>query len=154
MTQNLLFQYCQKIVVFRNDDTEVLLCKRKWEADYDGVFSFIGGKMEVTDESILAWVQREKNEEVGKDVKLSILKEFHSVTFFRKKDGNSMILPHYYANYLWWEILINDEYSEYRWVRIEDLEGFEPKVETVPDMVKKLLHLKKSLGESIEYVQI
>jgi len=45
-------------------------------------------------------VQREKNEEVGEDVKLSILKEYHPVVFFRKKDGNSMILPHYYANYL------------------------------------------------------
>ena len=45
-----LFQYCQKIAVLSNDRTSVLLCRRRGEADYDGVFSFIGGKLEVTDE--------------------------------------------------------------------------------------------------------
>jgi hypothetical protein len=110
--------------------------------------------MEVTDETIIQWVQREKNEEVGEDVKLEILKDFHPVTFFRKKDGNSMILPHYYAKYLGWEIKLNDEYSEYQRVKVEDLDTFEPKIHTIPDMVKKLLHLKKSLGETAQYVNI
>lgn len=132
----------------------MLLCKRKGEQDFDGVFSFIWGKMEVTDESIVAWVQREKNEEVGEGVKLSILAEYHPVSFFRKKDGNSMILPHYYAKYLEGEIKINEEYSEYQRVKVEELEAFEPKIRTIPEMVKKVLHLKKVLGNSIEYVNI
>jgi ADP-ribose pyrophosphatase YjhB (NUDIX family) len=49
-----------------------LLAKRKGEADFDGVFSFIGGKMETTDETLLAGMQREKNEEVGDEVRLRI----------------------------------------------------------------------------------
>jgi hypothetical protein len=47
--ENLLFQYCQKIVVYSQDGQSVLLCKRKGEADFDSVFSFIGGKMERSD---------------------------------------------------------------------------------------------------------
>ena len=59
------FQYCQKIVVLSKDRTKVLLCKRKGEADYDGIFSFIGGKMETTDISIIEGLKREKDEETG-----------------------------------------------------------------------------------------
>jgi len=62
-----LFQYCQKIVVYSEDEASVLLCKRKGEADYDGDFSFIGGKMELSDKDFVAGLRREKNEEVGQD---------------------------------------------------------------------------------------
>lgn len=154
MSQHLLFQYCQKIVVFRNNDTEILLCKRKWEQDYDGIFSFIGGKMEVTDENMIQWVKREKDEEVWEDVRLEVLADFHPVTFFKKKDGNSMLLPHYYARYLSWEVKLNDEYSEYKRVKIEDLDSFEPKIHTIPEMVTKLLRLKRALGNTIDYIVI
>jgi len=41
----------------------VLLAKRAGEADYDGTWSFIGGKMETTDATLVAGMQREKNEE-------------------------------------------------------------------------------------------
>jgi len=49
MMPNYNFQYCQKIVVYSADGKNVLLCKRKGESDFDEVFSFIGGKMEVED---------------------------------------------------------------------------------------------------------
>ena len=65
MSSTLLFQYCQKLVVLSTDKQSVLLAQRKGEADYDGVFSFIGGKLETTDESLLAGMRREKNEEIG-----------------------------------------------------------------------------------------
>ena len=52
MSSASLFQYCQKLIVLSEDKTQVLLAKRKGEADYDGVYSFIGGKMETTDESM------------------------------------------------------------------------------------------------------
>ena len=35
------FQICQKIVVFSKDHTKVLLCKRKGEPDFNGIFSKI-----------------------------------------------------------------------------------------------------------------
>ena len=55
-----LFQNCQKIVVFKDNNTKVLLAKRKGENDFEGVYSFIGGKMETTDDSIIKGIQREK----------------------------------------------------------------------------------------------
>jgi ADP-ribose pyrophosphatase YjhB (NUDIX family) len=91
------FQYCQKIVVFSQDFTKVLLCKRKDEADYNGVYSFIGGKMEATDEDIITAIQREKNEEVGENFKVKIYTEFSNNLIFKKKSGDYMILPHYLA---------------------------------------------------------
>ena len=109
------FQYCQKIIILSKDRTKVLLCKRNGEADYDGVFSFIGGKMETTDESIVKGIEREKNEEVGKDFKINLYKKFSLNMLFRKKDGNAMVLPHYLAIYESGEVDLNkDEYSEYK----------------------------------------
>ena len=109
--------------------------------------------MEVTDESIIQGVQREKNEEIGESVKLELLTDYTSATFFRKKDGNSMILPHYYANYIGGEIKLNDEYSDYKRIKVSELDAFEPKINTIPEMVAKLLLLKKSLREA-RYVRI
>ncbi|MGW5517148.1 NUDIX domain-containing protein [Nocardia africana] len=47
----------------------VLLARRKGEADYDGVYSLIGGKIETTDSSILDAIRREKNEGIGNAAK-------------------------------------------------------------------------------------
>ena len=82
------FQYCQKIVVLSHDKNKVLLCKRKGEADYDGTFSFIGGKMETTDTSIIAGLKREKDEEVGSDFQIQIYPKFSHNLLFQKKDGS------------------------------------------------------------------
>lgn len=49
-----------------------------------------------------------------------------------------MVLPHYYARFLGGKININAEYSEYRWVSIEDLDKFEPKIDTVAPIVKSI----------------
>jgi ADP-ribose pyrophosphatase YjhB (NUDIX family) len=135
-----LFQYCQKIVVISHDYKSALLCKRRWEADYDGVFSFIGGKMETTDDGIIAGLKREKDEEVGENFKVKIFPTLSYNTFFRKKDGNAMILPHYLALYIEWEIMLSEEYSEYRWIEIEKLADFEPKIPNIPEVITQLLN--------------
>jgi NADH pyrophosphatase NudC (nudix superfamily) len=147
------FQYCQKIMVFSKDRTQILLCKRKGEADYDGIFSAIGGKMEVTDESILAGLQREKNEEVGEDFKVRIYPTYSHNLLFRKKDGNSMILPYYMAIYESGEVKLNEEYSEYRWVSLDELDAFEPKIDCIPEEVRFLKRLQVIQEES-EFVLI
>jgi ADP-ribose pyrophosphatase YjhB (NUDIX family) len=141
------FQYCQKIVVFSQDFTKVLLCKRKDEADYNGVYSFIGGKMEATDEDIITAIQREKNEEVGENFKVKIYTEFSNNLIFKKKSGDYMILPHYLAIHVGGDIQLNEEYSEYQWVNITDLEQFEPKIKNIPESVNKLLKLKTIMGD-------
>ena len=70
---NLLFQYCQKIIVLSKDRRAVLLAKRKGEADYDGTYSFIGGKMVTSDKTIIDGIKREKDEEIGRATIVKIL---------------------------------------------------------------------------------
>jgi len=135
-TDTTHFQYCQKLVVLSDDRQRVLLAKRKGEADYDGTFSFIGGKLETTDESLLAGMQREKNEEVGPSVKLRILAEETYNLLFRKKDGNTMVIPHIAALYVSGDIELNDEYSEYQWVPLSELVDFEPKIANIPQLAR------------------
>lgn len=137
------FQYCQKIVVFSKDVKSVLLCERKGENDYDGVYSFIGGKMEHKDESLVDGLRREKNEEVGEKFKIEIYPLFATSVLFRKKSSDLMVLPHYYARYLEGEINLNEEYSDFQWVAIDGLEIFEPKIPSIPGMVNNILKLTK-----------
>jgi len=136
MQSNLLFQYCQKIVVLSPDRKSVLLAKRKGEADYNGTYSFIGGKMETTDNTITDGIKREKDEEIGVATIINILPNETYNVLFRKSDGNSMILPHIAAIFRSGEIILSDEYSDFKWVPIEELDTFEPKIENVPVLVK------------------
>lgn len=136
------FQVCQKIVVFSQDRKSILLCKRKGEADYDGVFSFIGGKMEAGDTDLVQSLKREKSEEAGESFVIRILPTYTVNLFFVKKDGSRMILPHYYALHESGEVVLNDEYSEYQWVAIDGIDSFEPKIPTIPDAARQLMRLQ------------
>lgn len=104
--------------------------------------------METTDKSILAGLQREKNEEVGTSFKIKIYPIYSINHFFIKKDGNRMIVPHYYAIYSSGEVNINEEYSEYKWVPITELKNFEPKIPTIPSVVDNFLKISKSFSDS------
>ena len=137
------FQYCQKIVVYSKDFQSILLCKRKSEEDYNGVYSFIGGKLETTDKDIIAGLKREKDEELGANFKINLLPTFTTNVHFVKADGNSMILPHYYAVHDSGEIDLGEEYSDYKWVKIKELESFEPKIPNITEITNKLLSLPK-----------
>lgn len=128
-----LFQYCPKLVVFSADKESVLLAKRKGEADYDGTYTFIGGKVETTDADLLAGMNREKNEEVGPDFKIKLLPNESRNLLFRKKDGNAMVIPHHPALHVTGEIKLSDEYSEFKWVPLAELDAFEPKVANIPE---------------------
>ena len=78
------FQYCPKIIVISKNKTNVLLCKRKGERDYDEVFSFAGGKMETADASIAEGIKREKNEELGENFKVKLFQTFSLNILFRQ----------------------------------------------------------------------
>lgn len=137
------FQYCQKLIIFSEDWSKVLLAKRQGEANYDGAFSFIGGKMEISDEIIIAGLKREKDEEIGASAKVSVYPLATNNLLFRKADGSAMILPHYLARFTGGDITLNpQEYSEYRWVAIEDLPALEPKIDNIPTMTAWALALK------------
>lgn len=147
MNDPTLFQYCQKLVVFRANDTQVLLAQRKGEADYNATYSFIGGKLEVSDAGILDGLQREKDEEIGSAVKLKVFYTYSYNEYFIKSNGSHVILPHYYAQYLEGEVLLSDEYADYIWVAVSELTKFEPKIENIPHVVTQLLRLKAVLAE-------
>lgn len=135
-TDTTLFQYCQKLIVLSGDKQSVLLAKRKGEADYDGTFTFIGGKMETTDDSLLAGMRREKNEEIGPDARVNVLADETRNLLFRKKDGNAMVIPHVASVFAGGDIRLSDEYSEYRWVPLTELDAFEPKIDNIPELTR------------------
>lgn len=145
-----LFQYCQKLVILSADRSKVLLAKRKGEADYDGVYSFVGGKMEITDPSFVEGMKREKNEEIGPQTKVKAIPDESCYNWmFTKKDGNVIILPHIACVFQSGEIELNkEEYSEYAWVPISDLAGFEPKIDNITDVTNRALERLNSIDES------
>ncbi|MEV7146626.1 NUDIX domain-containing protein [Streptomyces sp. NPDC093084] len=137
----MAFQYCPKIAVFSADGGSIFLCRRKGEADYDGVFSLIGGKMEHSDRSIVDALRREKTEEVGESFKIRILPHFSVDVMFVKADGSHMILPHHYALHVDGDPELNEEYSESTWVPLKDLASFEPKIDNITWISAKLARL-------------
>ncbi len=136
MSETTHFQYCQKLVVIDPATDSVLLARRTGEADYDGIYSLIGGKMETTDSSILDAIRREKEEEIGTAAIVLLAEDVSYNVLFTKKDGNSMVLPHFYAEYEGGEITLNDEYSDYLWMPTRQLHSFEPMIETIPEAVR------------------
>jgi 8-oxo-dGTP pyrophosphatase MutT (NUDIX family) len=148
------FQYCQKLVVFSEDWGSVLLARRQGEADYDGTFAFIGGKMETGDKSIIAGLKREKDEEIGAAAKVRVYPQATNNLLFQKADGSSIILPHYLAQYVGGKITLNaDEYSEFRWVELADLPALESKIENIPAMAAWALALKQ-FAKPEDFVEI
>ena len=135
MNQQYLFEYCQKLVIFDKKLEKVFLSKRTNEADYEGTYSFIGGKMEITDEGIVAGLKREKDEEVGSGFRVLAEASHTYNVLFTKSSGQKMILPHYAAVYDGGAVNLSDEYSDFTWVLVSDLENFEPKIPNIPEMV-------------------
>lgn len=135
MKNDLLFQYCQKVVLFNKNLTAVLLARRKDEQDFEGTFSLIGGKLEKKDGGLIEGLRREKNEEIGRSSKVKICPFISYNIFYQKKDGSGMILPHYLGIYESGPIRLSSEYSEYAWVPIRNISAFEPKINTVPEAV-------------------
>lgn len=147
MNQKYAFQYCQKLVVFSSDMKKLFFARRTGEADYNGAFAFIGGKMETSDQSIIEGLKREKDEEVGKQVKIKVYPYSTFNALYTKKDGNKMILPHYLAYYVGGTIKLNpEEYSEYAWIPVNAVADLEPKVENVVEAAAWAVALSKTVA--------
>ena len=81
--------------------------------------------------------------------KIKLYPNFNSTISFTKKDGNYMLLPHYYAQFLGGEIELNqNEYSDFKWVFINELANFEPKIPSVIPIIKQLLQIIPIIKES------
>jgi len=139
MSQNL-FHYCAKFVVFDPTFTQILLCKRKWEADFNEIFSFPWGKIENSDGDIRKGMQREKNEELWDKCFIRLYKDFCRFAYYVKNDGNHMILPHHICVFEGGEIQINEEYSGYKRIEIDQLdESWLNIIPTVVPIIQSLL---------------
>lgn len=132
------------MIVFNQDFSAVLLAKRQGEQDYDGVFAFIGGKLETTDGGLIEGLRREKDEEIGADARVSVLPTMTHNIYFQKKDGHHMILPHYVSRYDGGEITISEEYFEYQWVDVDELEAFAPKIDNIPSLVNWAIRIARA----------
>jgi NADH pyrophosphatase NudC (nudix superfamily) len=144
-----LIQYCQKLVVFNDARDAILLAKRRGEKDFDGIFSLIGGKMEITDGDIISGIRREKIEEIGTSACVLVYPQISWNVSYVKNDGQAMILPHYFAVYRGGEIKLNpEEYSEYAWVALEALANFEPKIASIPEAVEATLKIASIIDEA------
>lgn len=151
---NLFFHYCPKLIVFSKDKKSVLLARRAGEADYDGAYTFIGGKSETTDGGLVAGLQREKNEEIGPDAKLKVcyMMSCYQV-WYTKKNGNSMILPHHIAIYQGGDMQLNPgEYDDYKWVPIEHIDEYDH-IATTPPAVRAALRYMPQLTDD-DFVEI
>jgi 8-oxo-dGTP pyrophosphatase MutT (NUDIX family) len=149
------FQYCPKLVLLSKDKESVFLAKRFGEQDYDGVFTFIGGKTETTDESLVAGLRREKNEEIGEGARVKICWTMSCYqVLFRKKDGNAMVIPHHVAIFEGGEIALNpEEYAAYKWISIAEFEAFEPKIANQVEAVREAERLLTILTDK-DFVSI
>lgn len=144
-----LFQYCPKLVIFDKKFSSVLLCQRKWEADFDQTYSFAWWKVETSDGDIWTGMQREKNEELGTQCRIQLYKDFCSFAYYVKKDGNHMILPHHLCVFLEGIIELSSEYSQYQRVPVNELEGSSLSlIPSVPPMVHKMLWFTTNLALS------
>lgn len=152
MRDPTLFQYCPKLVLFSADKKSVLLAKRKGEADYDGTYTFIGGKVETTDSDLVGGMKREKDEEIGAATTVALLPNESRNLLFRKKDGNAMVIPHHATIFVSGDIQLSDEYSDYQWVPLDELDAFEPKVPNIPEMTEWALN--KLSGPDLQLVEI
>lgn len=132
------FQYCQKLVVLSNDLSKVLVAKRQGEQDYNGVYAYIGGKMEHTDSTFIEGIKRERDEEVGSNFKIKLFPTYIITKEYLKKDGSYMILPHYLCIHQEGEIELNEEYSEYKWINLDELESHENLIENIPELTLKM----------------
>jgi hypothetical protein len=104
--------------------------------------------MEITDSSIVDGLEREKNEEVGKDFKVLVDVDASKNIYFTKNDGQKMILPHYAAIFKGGSVNLSNEYSEYAWIKLLDLKQLEPKVETIPICVDWALEVLKTVTKT------
>jgi ADP-ribose pyrophosphatase YjhB (NUDIX family) len=135
------------MVILSKDQNSILLCKRKDESDYNETFTFPGGKMKTSDESIMAGVRREKDEELGENFKIKMLTTYTTNLLFKKSNGKYMIIPHLLATHQEGEIKLSDEYSEYKWVTMNDLNEFEPKIKNIPEIIQTLNRLAQTTTE-------
>jgi NADH pyrophosphatase NudC (nudix superfamily) len=148
MNDPTLYQVPQKVILFSKDRSAVFLARRKGEHDYNGIYTFIGGKLEKTDGEILRGLKREKDEEIGMNVKLLICPTSSYNVYYVKTDGNHTLVPHYYAEFQSGKITLSDEYDDYKWVAVDEFSTFEPKIHNMTDIVEWALRLRSVLAET------
>ena len=111
------------------------------------MFAFVGGKMDADEVSILDSLKREKDEEIGEDVKIKVFLNFCENFFFIRESGKPIMMSFYFGVYEDGKINLNDEHLEYKWVKIDELKEFEPKIFDIEEKAKKMLKLDKIIRE-------
>lgn len=132
------YQYCIKFVIFNIECNKILLCKRKWENDFNNTYSFAGWKLENSDKDIWIWASREKTEELWNNCRIEVYKELAISQYYIKNNWVHMILSHHFCIFLWGLIRLGEEYESYKWFNLDQIWEDKNIVPTIPFIVKKM----------------
>ena len=140
--------------IIYNDGQEFLITKRSMgEEQWPGRWSVPGGKLSKEDYvhtplthknqwyyALTDTLKREVKEEVG----LTVGKpEYLLDLIFLRKSGIPTVVLSFFAEYLGGDVRLDDEHSEYAWVRAEDLsnydliEGVDHEIKLVDEILRK-----------------
>ena len=104
------------VVIIPNKNLEVLILKRSSKCSYPGKWNFIGGKIELG-ETTKEGAKREVLEEAGIEVS--------DLEFILSKKTNKFFISFFVAYNFEGNVIINDESTEYKWVKIYHLNQYE-----------------------------
>jgi 8-oxo-dGTP pyrophosphatase MutT (NUDIX family) len=126
--------------VIRNPEGKYLVLKRsEKEVAYPGYWSFPGGKSE-DNETIQETLEREALEEAGLRIngRKILLKE----TSFMRPDGQTVKLLSYLCFADHFDVIINENFTDFRWISIDELAGL--KHAGIDEELKKAEEIYKS----------
>lgn len=128
-------QQCVSTIIL-NKNQEVLFCKRSMEEDFmPGVWDIPGGGLE-EGEDLIQGLKREVSEECGMEVEIGdeISKSSYIMHDIQRIETT------YLASAITTDVKLNNEHTEFRWVRIEDFESL-----GVTDYVMNILNNYKAI---------
>jgi len=121
-------------LIIINKKKEILLLKRSpHKKSYPNRWNFISGKIE--DESPIECANREIIEELGAEFKFELINKGDSF-IDKQEEGEWEVYPFTYM-FISGRIKINDEHSEYKWIKQTELNSYD----IVPGTLEDLKHV-------------
>ena len=117
--------------IIQNEDSQILITRRKKGKHLEGMWEFPGGKIEKneTDQECL-------EREILEELSINVSTQNHFVDVNHDYSTKKILLKSYIAKYVSGQISLTD-HDKYEWVRVQQLEDYEFAPADIP-IVKKL----------------